>query len=95
MNNHKIIRKPIVTEKTTQMMQEANQYVFEVDRRPIGDVPGVLAVRLDEVRITARCVEDRFDRPGSEVNTQPLCRHHQRFSGSRPSQAVDPAVAEA
>lgn len=32
MDNHKIIKRPIVTEKSTQMMQEDNQYVFEVDR---------------------------------------------------------------
>lgn len=30
---HYILRRPLLTEKTTQSMEEANVYAFEVDRR--------------------------------------------------------------
>jgi len=33
MNPHEIIKRPIVTEKTTLMKEMNNQVVFEVDRR--------------------------------------------------------------
>ena len=32
MDHHKTIKRPIVTEKSTSMLQDSNQYVFEVDR---------------------------------------------------------------
>jgi large subunit ribosomal protein L23 len=34
---HYILRKPILTEKSTERMEEANVYAFEVDRRATKD----------------------------------------------------------
>ena len=33
MNPYQIIKRPVVTEKATQLADEENTYVFEVDRR--------------------------------------------------------------
>ena len=34
---HYILRKPLLTEKSTERMEEANVYAFEVDRRATKD----------------------------------------------------------
>jgi large subunit ribosomal protein L23 len=75
MDYHKIIRRPIVTEKTTQMMQEGNQYVFEVDRD------------ANKIEI-ARAVQDLFNVKVSSVKTLNFIGKERRMGfhrGKRPS----------
>lgn len=75
MDNHRIIRKPIVTEKTTQMMQEANQYVFEVD------------CDANKIEI-AKAVEELFSVKVSSVRTYNFIGKQRRMGfhqGKRPS----------
>jgi len=32
MNNYQIIKRPLITERSTQLRERSNSYVFEVDR---------------------------------------------------------------
>lgn len=33
MHPYEVLKRPVITEKSTLMQEQANQYVFEVDRR--------------------------------------------------------------
>jgi len=75
MDYHKIIKRPIVTEKSTQMMQEDNQYVFEV------------ALDANKIEI-ARAVQELFNVKVSSVRTFNFIGKERRMGfhkGRRPS----------
>ncbi|MFQ6102932.1 MAG: 50S ribosomal protein L23 [Candidatus Glassbacteria bacterium] len=75
MEYHKIVRRPVVTEKSTKMMQDANQYVFEVSRH---------ATKIE----IARAVEELFNVKVSRVRTFNLIGKQRRmgiFTGRRPA----------
>lgn len=71
---HDIIHRPVVTEKTTDMMAE-NKYVFEVD----------LKANKSEIK---KAIEKIFDVKVSQVNTMRVKGKPKRFgrySGYRPN----------
>ena len=75
MDYHRIIRRPIVTEKTTQMMQDGNQYVFEV----AGDA--------NKIEI-AKAIEELFSVKVSRVRTFNMVGKERRMGftkGRRPA----------
>lgn len=55
MHPYEVLKRPVVTEKTTRLQDEAHQYAFEVDRR---------ANRL----MVKHAVEERFDVKVLDVN---------------------------
>lgn len=55
MHIYEVLRRPIITEKSTRLQDESNQYAFEVDRR---------ANKL----LVKQAVEERFDVEVTEVN---------------------------
>ena len=55
MHVYEVLKRPVVTEKSTDMQDEANQFVFEVDRRA-------------NKMLVKQAVEERFDVEVVKVN---------------------------
>jgi large subunit ribosomal protein L23 len=75
MDYHRIIKRPIVTEKSTQMLQQGNHYVFEV------------ADDANKIEI-ARAVEGLFSVEVTRVRTFNILGKERRMGwrkGRRPS----------
>ncbi len=75
MDYHKIVKRPIVTEKSTRMMQDGNHYVFEVDRN------------ANKIEI-ARAIEELFTVKVTAIRTFNVVGKERRMgltSGRRPS----------
>lgn len=74
MNYHDVIIKPVVTEKSTRLMEE-NKYIFVVDKR------------ANKIQIK-QAVENLFDVRVKDVNTMNVKGKPRRFGiyrGYRPS----------
>jgi large subunit ribosomal protein L23 len=75
MDYHKIVKRPIVTEKSTQLLQQGNHYVFEV------------ASDANKIQI-ARAVEVLFSVKVTKVRTFNILGKERRMGwrkGQRPS----------
>ncbi len=75
MEFHKIIKRPIVTEKSTQLMQDSNQYVFEV------------AQNANKIQI-AHAIEELFSVKVTDVRTFNMIGKERRMgfhSGRKPA----------
>ncbi|MCS6836430.1 MAG: 50S ribosomal protein L23 [Anaerolineae bacterium] len=59
LHPYDVIRRPVITEKTNGMMEELNQYVFEVD-------PNANKIQIKDA------VELVFDVPGQVVNVRTM-----------------------
>lgn len=55
MHVYEVLKRPMITEKTTDMQDEANQFVFKVDRRA-------------NKMLVKQAVEERFDVEVVKVN---------------------------
>ena len=55
MHVYEVLKRPVITEKTTDMQDEANQFVFKVDRRA-------------NKMLVKQAVEERFDVEVVKVN---------------------------
>lgn len=55
MHLYEVLKRPVITEKTTDMQDEANQFVFEVDRRA-------------NKMLVKQAVEERFEVEVVKVN---------------------------
>jgi len=55
MHVYEVLKRPMITEKTTEMQDEANQFVFKVDRRA-------------NKMLVKQAVEERFDVEVVKVN---------------------------
>lgn len=55
MHVYEVLKRPMITEKTTDMQDEANQFVFKVDRRA-------------NKMLVKQAVEERFDVEVIKVN---------------------------
>ena len=55
MHVYEVLKRPVITEKTTDMQDEANQFVFEVDRRA-------------NKMLVKQAVEERFEVEVVKVN---------------------------
>lgn len=74
MDSHEVIKRPIVTEKSTGLMQEANKYTFEV------------ALQANKTEIK-RAVEELFKVHVTDVRTMRVrgkVKRLGRFEGRRP-----------
>ena len=72
MHPYEVLKRPVVTEKSTDMQDEANQYVFEVDRRA-------------NKMIVREAVEDRFEvtvLTVNIINMKPKTRRRSRKASS-------------
>ncbi len=66
MEAHYVIRKPMLTEKSTGLMNDLNQYCFEVDRR----------ARKPEIKAA---IEEIYKVRVAEVKTSRLKGKHRRL----------------
>ena len=74
MNNYEIKKRPIITEKSTQLKEKENKYVFVVDKR------------ANKIEI-ARAIEDLFSVKVEDVRTMIFSGKIKRmgkYSGYRP-----------
>ena len=55
MHPYEVLKRPVITEKSTEMQDATNQYVFEVDRRA-------------NKHLVKQAVEERFDVQVVSVN---------------------------
>ncbi len=55
MHLYEVLKRPVITEKTTDMQDQANQFVFEVDRR-------------SNKMMVKQAVEERFEVEVVKVN---------------------------
>ena len=70
MNPYQIIKQPVVTEKATQLADEENTYVFEVDRRANKieikkAIEEIYGVHVEKVRVVN--VKPKYGRWGRKV----------------------------
>lgn len=69
-----VVRRPLITEKTTQLREESNTYAFEVD------------LRANRIQV-ARAIESQFNVKVAEVRilrTHGKQRRQGRFVGRKP-----------
>ncbi|MCC6273166.1 MAG: 50S ribosomal protein L23 [Deltaproteobacteria bacterium] len=70
MEMHEIIRRPLITEKGTQLRELQNQYLFEVDRRASkhqikGAVETLFKVHVEDVKTLV--VRGKIKRVGRSI----------------------------